>query len=148
MDEMGVVVTHQDVSHIAPVLSDAEKDRPALVVTADARIRKQCREVAIAAGFSVEMTEKGVSALNLARTLCPELIFLDLELRDVHGLELVTWLRSDPVLRRVPIIAISAFSEDRQDPRAGCESVVAILSKPLRSKYLERFVRDRGRAAG
>ncbi len=142
MDEMSCVSSIQDQgvgirSHVQKA-----KDQVALVVTSDTEIRKRCLEAAQSAGLSVECAERGVTALNLARALIPDVILLDVELRDVNGLELVTWLRSDQTLRNVPVIAFSTFAGDRVDPRFSATSgVVALLAKPLQIKELGQLVR-------
>ena len=141
---MGSLSTHQDMGVVAMSLPTETKSHVALVVTPDAQLRKRCKDSAVNAGYSVEFTENGVSALNLARSLLPDLILLDVELRDVHGLELVTWLRSDPSLRHVPVIAFSAFAGDRLDPRAGHNGVLALLSKPVNTKDIDSWI-DRAR---
>jgi len=141
MDEMGSLSSHQDMGTMAMSHSTETKLHVALVVTPDAQLRRRCKDSAVAAGYSVEFTENGVTALNMARSLMPDLILLDVELRDVHGLELVTWLRSDPNLRHVPVIAFSAFAGDRQDPRAGHNGVLALLSKPVHTNELDTWIK-------
>jgi len=142
MVEMSSLSVVKDGGAVVPPHSPNTRSMVALVVTPDAEIRKHCEDAAMAAGLAVECTERGVSALNLARTLLPELIILDVELRDVHGLELVTWLRTDTNLRHVPVIAISTFAGDCRDPRLGNNSgVIALISKPVHTKDLDKLVR-------
>lgn len=116
------------------------KNRHALVVTSDPAMIKRCRDAAKTHGFAVELADCGVDALNAARRSPPDVVVLDLELRDVHGLELVNWLRSSPVLKLVPIIAATAFGVDVSDPRLGQSGVLTVLRKPLRAVELDRWL--------
>lgn len=115
------------------------KHRRILLVTPDRAMIKRCRDVAVSHDFAVELAECGVDALNKARQLPPDLVVLDLELRDVHGLEVVRWLRSSPTLQSIPIIAATAFGSDPSDPRLAQSGVLAVLRKPLRAVELERW---------
>jgi CheY-like chemotaxis protein len=78
----------------------------------------------------------------MARKLVPEVILLDVELHDVNGFELVTWLGSDAKLRNVPIIAFSTFASDVRDLRndAG-RGTVTLLSKPFQRNELDKLVK-------
>ena len=114
----------------------------ALLVTTDIPLGRACRAAALAAGLGVEETQSAVSALNLARTRQFDLILLDVELRDVHGLELVAWLRSDALLRRLPVIAFSAFAGNRHDARMATGNVLALLSKPVQPVHLSHWVKQ------
>ena len=122
--------------------SSLSNPRVALVVSGDSELRKICKDSALGAGFSVECVDKGVAALNMARKLLPEVILLDVELRDVNGFELVTWLGADAKLRHVPVIAFSTFASDIRDLRNETgRGKVTLLSKPFQSKDLDKLVR-------
>ena len=97
--------------------SVAAKIRSVLVATADRAMLSRCLEAFSGSGFDVEQAECGVEALKLARQIRPELVLIDMELRDVNGFELARWLRSEPALHPTPIIAFSAYTADQRDPR-------------------------------
>ena len=141
MEDIASSALHHQLGGMSMVPTPSIKRPLALVVTPDAQIRKYCRDSILAAGLGIEVTESGVTALNLARSLLPDMILLDVELYDVHGLEVVTWLKSDPLLRHIPIIAFSAFAGDKHDPRAGNNGVRVMLSKPIRAKELDVWVK-------
>ncbi len=71
----------------------------------------------------------------------PDLIFMDLRMPDLDGLEATRALRAIPAFRNTPIVAVTAaaFAEDRaQALAAGC---VAHLAKPVfLDALLERVV--------
>jgi two-component system phosphate regulon response regulator PhoB len=64
------------------------------------------------AGHEVFSAERGAAALELARKERPELVLLDLMLPDISGLEICRQLKSDPVLREVPVMMLTARSEE------------------------------------
>ena len=76
-------------------------------------------------------THDGMQALALARAEKPDVILMDIQLPEISGLEVTRWLKSDPDLKHIPVIAVTAFAMkgDEEKIRAGgCE---AYLSKPI-----------------
>jgi two-component system phosphate regulon response regulator PhoB len=63
-------------------------------------------------GHEVLTADRGAAGLDLARKERPELVLLDLMLPDVSGLEVCRQLKSDPTLREVPVMMLTARSEE------------------------------------
>ena len=92
-------------------------------------------------GHEVDFAYDGVAALDAARRLRPDVVFLDLALPRMDGFELARQLRADPVLRHALIIAVtgSAQEEDRQRVReAGFDHH---LVKPADPAFIESLLR-------
>ena len=89
-------------------------------------------------GYDTMGTRSGIEALELARTHRPDLILMDIHLPDVSGLEVTKWIKGDPELRRIPVVAVTAFAMNGDEERmrqGGCE---AYLSKPISiAKFME-----------
>ena len=89
-------------------------------------------------GYQTVGTRSGIETLDLARSHRPDLILMDIQLPEVSGLEVTKWLKDDPELRSIPVIAVTAFAMKGDEERireGGCE---AYLSKPISvSKFLE-----------
>lgn len=64
------------------------------------------------AGFEATTAENGRKALELVQKQPPDLIILDLMLPDVDGMEVCRTLRSHDTSRRIPIIMLTARSEE------------------------------------
>ncbi|GAC1475041.1 MAG: hypothetical protein PVSMB3_13550 [Candidatus Dormibacteraceae bacterium] len=62
-------------------------------------------------GYQVEVAGDGEIALNMARTSLPDIIFLDIRLPKLGGLEVLEALRSHPETRAVPVVILSSYSE-------------------------------------
>jgi signal transduction histidine kinase/CheY-like chemotaxis protein len=74
---------------------------------------------------------QGTLGLELAREHAPDLILLDLHLPDIGGEEVLSRLRSDPKVGRVPVIVLSADATPRQIERLRRRGANAYLTKPL-----------------
>ncbi|MGA7986908.1 MAG: response regulator [Candidatus Dormiibacterota bacterium] len=64
-----------------------------------------------ASGFEVTTAHSGVEALQLAAEVPPDLIYLDLGLPGMTGLEVLEQLRTAPATAEVPIVILTNFSE-------------------------------------
>ncbi len=83
-----------------------------LVVEDEADIREVLVYNLQQAGHELLVAERGETALALAREKRPELVLLDLMLPDISGLEICRTLKSDASLRSIPIIMLTARSEE------------------------------------
>ena len=95
-------------------------------------------------GIKTLLTSSGVEAIELARRHRPDLILMDIQLPEVSGLDVTRWIKSDPELRMIPVVAVTAFAMKGDEERireGGCE---AYLSKPISvGKFIEtvrRFI--------
>ncbi|HEX6864630.1 MAG TPA: response regulator [Thermoanaerobaculia bacterium] len=63
-------------------------------------------------GFQVELAGRGDAGLEAVRRETPELILLDLMLPGLDGLELTRLLKRDPATAHLPIVMLTARSEE------------------------------------
>lgn len=89
-------------------------------------------------GCATLQARNGKEAMDLVRAHIPDLILMDIQLPEVSGLEVTRWIKDDPDLLHIPIIAITAFAmrgDEEKIRQGGCE---AYLSKPISVvKFLE-----------
>jgi two-component system cell cycle response regulator DivK len=89
-------------------------------------------------GHTVLCAIDAESGLTLARAEQPDLILMDIQLPEVSGLEVTKWLKEDPELKAIPVVAVTAFAMKGDEERireGGCE---AYLSKPISvGKFIE-----------
>ena len=86
-------------------------------------------------GHKTVETRNGLNALELARKENPDLILMDIQLPEISGLDVIKQLKSDDMLCKIPIIAVTAFAMkgDEEYIRAsGCEDY---MSKPISVSY-------------
>jgi CheY-like chemotaxis protein len=88
------------------------------------------------AGVRVIAAAGGLEAVQLTRQHRPDVVFMDLKMADLDGLEATRRLQADPATAHVPVIAVtaSAFGDTRAAAmEAGC---VDYLPKPVRAESL------------
>ena len=59
-------------------------------------------------GYNIVGTRNGIEALDLARKHKPDLVLMDIQLPEVSGLEVTKWLKDDPDLKAIPVVAVTA----------------------------------------
>lgn len=92
---------------------------------------KLFRDLLEAQGFHTVHVRDGLQILELARKHKPNLILMDIQLPEVSGIDLTRWLKKEPDLKHIPVIAITAFAMKGDEERiraGGCEGY---LSKPI-----------------
>lgn len=68
--------------------------------------RLRLRDILSRAGYDVLVVESGEMALEIAQSVLPDLILMDIVLSGVSGLETAARLRENPELQAVPIILL------------------------------------------
>jgi two-component system cell cycle response regulator DivK len=93
-------------------------------------------------GYATLQTKDGIEAMKIARLKRPDLILMDIQLPEVSGLEVTKWLKEDPELRAIPVVAVTAFAmkgDEDKIRQGGCEAYIA---KPISvAKFLETVQR-------
>ncbi len=110
---------------------DSAMKKTVLVVEDNELNMKLFNDLLEAHGYIVVQTRDGLSALELARKHRPDLILMDIQLPEVSGIEVTKWLKEDEELRKIPVIAVTAFAmkgDEQKIREGGCE---AYISKPI-----------------
>ncbi len=71
----------------------------------------------------------------------PGMILLDLKLPRRSGLEVLEWLRSQPVLKRIPVVILTSSKENIDVNRAYDIGVNSYLLKPVNYKALNEMIK-------
>jgi len=75
-------------------------------------------------GYEIAIAVNGEESVRLAQELRPDLILMDMSLPVMDGWQAASLIKSDPDVRHIPIIALTAHAmgEDRQKAlNAGCD---------------------------
>ena len=75
--------------------------------------------------------------MSVAREFAPEAILLDIGLPVVDGLEVARWVRQEPELRKVLLIALTGFGQDADRQATRDAGFDYHLAKPVDFKTIE-----------
>ena len=82
-------------------------------------------------GYDTIKSKDGKKVLDIVREQKPDLILMDIQLPEVSGLELTERLKADADLKKIPVIAVTAFAmkgDEDKIRKGGCEDYI---SKPI-----------------
>jgi len=89
-----------------------------------------------AEGHEVASVEDLTAAMRSLEDRSPDAVLLDVQLGDQDGLSMATWMRKQPSLSAIPVIAVTAHAmvtEQQSFLEAGCN---ACISKPINFEIL------------
>ena len=102
-----------------------------LVVEDNALMRETLRRMLEIEGYIVIEAEDGPSGIALARTEKPDLVMLDIMMPYMTGTEVISYMQSDPLLKAIPIIVLSAINQPKQVLKVLQLKVRDYLLKPI-----------------
>lgn len=88
-------------------------------------------QILVMQGYRVRSAENGAEALAAVEASAPDLILLDVMMPEISGFEVAERLQADPGSRDIPIIFISALSDEDKKVRAFNAGGVDYISKPI-----------------
>lgn len=92
-------------------------------------------------GFEVTCSFDGQDGLRRAQSLLPDLILLDLMLPIIEGLEVCRQLRGDPRTREIPVLMLTARSEEIDEVVGFNMGADDYVTKPFKMKPLVQRVK-------
>lgn len=107
------------------------EDGDILLVQDDDWLRRSYRTNLQLDGFTVREAADGEQALRLARQRRPTIIVLDLMLPVMDGWEALGELKTDPSLRDIPVVILTASAEECDELRALERGALAFVAKPV-----------------
>jgi two-component system, OmpR family, phosphate regulon response regulator PhoB len=93
-------------------------------------------------GYDTYVANDGQEGLRKARTLLPEVILLDVMLPSMSGLEVCRELRSGEKTKQLPIILITAKSEESDQIEGLSVGADDYITKPFSNKILLQRIRN------
>ena len=113
-----------------------------LVIEDEEDNRRIMRDLLTSAGYEVIEAVTGEEGVTAAKTHCPELILMDIQLPDIDGYETTRRIKAIPVLGPIPIIAVTSYALSGDDVKAfeaGCD---AYVTKPFSPRALLTKIRE------
>jgi len=122
--------------------------RRILVVDDDPLIRKLvATTLEDVSGFELVEAADGVEAVEAARRCEPQIVFLDIDMPNMDGIEACAAIRAAPATADATIVMLTAASTDAAERRSGEAGADLFLTKPFSPLDLLRLV-DRIGARG
>ena len=104
-------------------------NRKTILICDDEPALRELIRASLDDGYLFAEASDGLTALELAREVEPDVVVLDLMLPRLGGLEVLARMRADEHLRDVPVLVITAWNETREDVLAA--GAADFTSKPF-----------------
>lgn len=119
----------------------SEMARAVLVVDDDPFIRKLiATTLEDVAEFEIHEAADGTEALDVARRKRPSLVFLDIDMPDIDGIDACRRLREDPATSAATIVMLTAAHGEELERQAAAAGADLYLTKPFSPLDLLRLV--------
>lgn len=90
----------------------------------------------------IELIEDGLAAVDLLRqhvelaasgneSTLPALVLLDLRMPRISGIEILRWIRTQPLLARIPVVLMTGIRDDEEQSRALSLGAASLCVKPF-----------------
>lgn len=123
-------------------IEQATLHRPILLVDDEPNILRALGYVLSKEGFRVETASSGEEALLQARKLSPLVIFLDIMMPGINGLEVCERLRGDRTIPRAHIIMLSARGQKLDVEKGLATGADEYMVKPFSPREVTQHLRE------
>jgi len=81
--------------------------------------------------YRLSFAKNGLDALELAKTEQPQLILLDVMMPDMTGFEVCAQLKADQTTHNIPVIFVTALSDENDEATGLSHGAVDYITKPV-----------------
>lgn len=113
-----------------------------LIVDDEEDVLMLCRVNLEFEGFEVSEAPNGAVAVELARSLKPDVILLDVMMPVKDGWETLNELKSDPALSSIPVVMLTAKVQEEDQYRALSAGAADYVTKPFHPTALIQTMRN------
>ena len=122
---------------ILPQSNDNSSTPPLILLAEDSQENINMLSIFLTAkGYRTILATNGNEAIQLAQKERPDLVLMDIQMPGMDGLEAIGWIRQNPQLAKVPIIAVTSLAMKGDLDRCLAAGATDYLSKPISLKQL------------
>ncbi|MBI1920227.1 MAG: response regulator [Geobacter sp.] len=91
--------------------------------------------------FDIVEAANGFDALRLLPRERIDLIITDINMPDINGLELISYIRNNPQYREIPLFIISTEGSEKDKEKGIALGANEYLVKPFKPEHLQELIR-------
>ena len=104
--------------------------------------RRIVRDLLTSVGYEIIEAVTGKEGVAAAASHVPDLILMDIQLPGLDGYEATRRIKDNPVLRHIPIIAVTSYALSGDDVKAFAAGCDGYVSKPFSPRALLAKIRE------
>lgn len=105
--------------------------RPNILIVDDVPANIRMLQVALSPDYEISACTDGLEAIEIASSLSPDLILLDIMMPEISGYEVCKRLKADSHTCDIPVIFITARSEEEEETKGFELGAVDYITKPF-----------------
>lgn len=119
------------------------KRKPVIFIVEDNEFHlRLARDLLEAHGMQVLHSSSPVEALRQIERVMPDLIVMDISLKEANGLDVVRKIRENPVTSRIPIVVLSAHATKKDEAHARAAGCNDFIVKPVNTRLFPKQIID------
>ncbi len=92
--------------------------------------------------FNIVEAGSGFEALKLLPSLNFNLIITDINMPDINGLELISFVKNNPRYNHIPLIIVSTERSEEDKKRGMALGATAYITKPFKAQELQEVIKQ------
>lgn len=117
-------------------------DKRILAIEDHEENRRLLRDLLTSFGYELIEAVTGEEGLTAAETERPDLILMDIQLPGIDGYETTRRIKANPMLRNIPVIAVTSYALSGDDVKAFAAGCDAYVTKPFDPEELLAKIRE------
>ena len=93
-------------------------------------------------GYRAITAKNSYEAITFAETEEPDIIFMDMKLPDVDGVNTTAMLKQNPKTSRIPVVALTAWMSALEEKKASKVGIATYLIKPVSLQMLKDTIEE------
>lgn len=102
----------------------------------DVSTNRKCVGLILKDRYKVTLVKSGREALDCLNTMIPDLVLLDIFMQEMDGYEVIKHLKENPVTARIPVVFLTADSEQESEERGIALGAADFIRKPVEPQVL------------
>ncbi|MBD5524680.1 MAG: response regulator [Lachnospiraceae bacterium] len=107
-----------------------------ILLVDDVATNLKCEEMILRNQYQVTMVKSGREALECLQTVIPDLVLLDIRMHEMDGYEVLKHMKEDPKTAAVPVILLTADTEQESEERGIALGAIDFIRKPIEPQLL------------
>ena len=112
-------------------------EKPLILIVDDTPTNLQVLGGQLANSYNISLADNGMTALQIARNIQPDLILLDIMMPGIDGFETIKQLKSFPETKDIPVIFLTARSQTKDVVQGFELGAVDYITKPFQELELK-----------
>ena len=125
-----------------PALAPQRMLPSVLIVDDSLSVRNSLLQLVQDAGYRASTARDGIDAIDTLREFNPDLVLTDLEMPNMNGLELTSYIRGRDDTKTLPIIMVTSRSQEKHRRLAAQAGVDTYVTKPYNDAELLDLIRQ------